>query len=195
MWCKIFSSIILGTENYLTVLQRLSTHDFQPWLLTSLKILNLRPWQSVNNTQTGSNRMAWNIALYEATFRLFSHILNSFSRLYHILRFHIYWTFMYMSEWLENIYYVCIWYIYSILFMMSDPIESIIYVYVYVEWSTIIIYVVMLCGIESIGSLYVVMLCGIESIGSLIMYNLSDQPHSSFMWYWVNWITHHYLWR
>jgi hypothetical protein len=34
---------------------KLSTHAFQPWLLTSLMILNLRPWQSVNNARTGSN--------------------------------------------------------------------------------------------------------------------------------------------
>jgi hypothetical protein len=36
----------------LTVLQRLSTHAFQPWLLTSSMILILRSWQSVNNAQT-----------------------------------------------------------------------------------------------------------------------------------------------
>jgi hypothetical protein len=50
------SSIILVPQNYLTVLQRLSTHAFQPWLLTSLMILIIKPWQSVNNARTGLNR-------------------------------------------------------------------------------------------------------------------------------------------
>jgi hypothetical protein len=41
MGCKKFPSIILVSKNYLTM----STHDFQPWLLTSLMILILKPWQ------------------------------------------------------------------------------------------------------------------------------------------------------
>jgi hypothetical protein len=56
MGYRKFPSIILVPENCLTILQQLSTHTFQPWLLTSLMILNLRPWQSVNNARTGSNR-------------------------------------------------------------------------------------------------------------------------------------------
>jgi hypothetical protein len=53
--CKKFPSIMLVPENYLTVLQRLSTHAFAPWSLTSSMILVLKPWQSVSNARTGSN--------------------------------------------------------------------------------------------------------------------------------------------
>jgi hypothetical protein len=55
MGCKKFLIIILVLENYLAVLKQLSTHAFQPWLLTSLMILILKPWKSVNNAWTGSN--------------------------------------------------------------------------------------------------------------------------------------------